>query len=361
MYIPFAFVGQLPTASLDCSPIKGGNAFQYYYNNVLYIQHQLNSETFEINRNLNNADVLVVGAGGTPSGRAGAGGGGVIYSSSVTLLAGSYTAVQGVSTTDTAKSSSLSGPLGFSMKVAGGQNNNTGTGSSGGGGNDLQYGGSGIPGQGYNGGNGRFTSPFGTSGGGGGAGAPGQDAPAGVGGNGGIGVSVPIFLRFGENGYFGGGGGGGTNSTATAGNGGLGGGGRGGQLNVGGANGGSGTGGGGGGKNPNGFGGTGGSGTILISYSSSLDCFGFNDYTWWTSCCDGTTKYLMAIASGSSVAVSSSVIYNECAGVCVRYSSSVSQYALPSGSACYTFNQNADWYGVGDNQCSRCISQHTCP
>ena len=376
MYIPYSYFGSENDCYLCKIPNLATQTKELYTGSILYIQHSIPSSSFEIIKDIPSASFLIVGSGGSPglvagaasAARGGGGAGGLFFTSSIYLKQGRYNAIiglpYGTGVQQSLKSSSFSGPE-ISFSVAGGADSVASalrTGASGAGGNDIQTGSAGIPGQGNKGGDGRLTGPFGTSGGGGGYSFAGQDAPAGVGGNGGDGLYVSIFSRWGASGWFAGGGGGGCSGTQAAGTGGLGGGGQGGRTAQGGSSGAPGTGGGGGGKNPNGFGGTGGSGDILISYEAPISCMNFDDYTWWTSCCDSSKKYMMAISKNSSIAASGSVIYNTCESLCMSFSSSVNDGALPSGSACYDFNANRDSYGYGGSaDCIRCITLRPAP
>lgn len=239
------------------------------------------------------AEVLIVagGGGGGQSGNpnegaAGGGAGGLVYVSSTTLSAGSYTITVGA---------------GGGVGSAGGNNNGinggnssfstiyVGLGGGGGGAHDLNgsSGGSGggaggtnvvtspgsatQPGSGGfgNAGGGNYTGPNYAGGGGGGAGAAGGPAiatvaPASGGGTGGIGRAYSIS---GTTTYYAGGGGGGDKQTNSA-AGGLGGGGTGGKASAVGQPGTPNTGGGGGGAASSGIGaGIGGSGIVIISYT----------------------------------------------------------------------------------------------
>ncbi|OGM96253.1 MAG: hypothetical protein A3B86_03885 [Candidatus Yanofskybacteria bacterium RIFCSPHIGHO2_02_FULL_38_22b] len=230
-----------------------------------------------------NIEYLVVGGGGgggwsdnaTPAG--GGGGAGGMSEGSMSLSVGiqPITIGSGGSTENNGGDSSL-GPYVISKGGGGGPLNwttnlawNTGkTGGSASGGVRGAPGGSGIPGQGNNGGSG-FPNPWG-GGGGGGKATSGSNAPDCRGGDGGIGKENTIdgTSKF----YAGGGGGGGCNSANGSGNGGTGGGGGGGVGSTGwaGIPGTDGRGGGGGGgaggtgvANP---GGRGGSGIVIIRY-----------------------------------------------------------------------------------------------
>lgn len=135
--------------------------------------------------------------------------------------------------------------------------------------------GTGIAGQGHNGGNMFGQAGVGPAGGGGGAGAVGGDASSGVAGNGGAGLSSSISGSAVT--YAGGGGGSVVSGTGTAGSGGAGGGGAGVSTAGVGVSGTANTGGGGGGSSGAFAGGNGGSGIVIIRYlTPAVDCTGGN-------------------------------------------------------------------------------------
>lgn len=232
-------------------------------------------------------DYLIVGGGGAGawngSGAGGGGAGGLIYKSSQSLSAGTYTVTIGAggaragSYGSQANNGSNSDVTGLGPAYgggAGGQDNSNGYsgGSGGGASGNYHSGGSGTGGQGNRGGS---TSVSSMGAGGGGAGAVGGDASSvyysfygynlDTAGNGGSGLAYDIS---GTTTYYAGGGGGGHAPDTPGGGRGSGGGGRGGANN--GAEGGSAfTGGGGGGSNPTysgDIGGGGGSGIVIIRY-----------------------------------------------------------------------------------------------
>ena len=235
-------------------------------------------------------EVLVVaGGGGAGGGGGGGGAGGLLYVSSVGVSQGTgYTitvGAGGVGYNSNTAGTNGSNSSAFGLNAIGGAGGSgmvnaqaSLIGGSGGGGTINTTAGSGILGQGNNGGAGgqHSTQVWSVGGGGGGAGAVGQnfngrgtDLP----GNGGIGLPYSIS---GFSTYYAGGGGGGTQAgSQNGGTGGLGGGGNGGQGDPGslvgfGQNGVSGLGGGGGASNEGGgvFGkaGNGGNGIVIVRY-----------------------------------------------------------------------------------------------
>jgi hypothetical protein len=247
-----------------------------------------------------NIEVLVVaGGGGGGNAIAGGGGaGGLIYSNSYPLGAGTTTVTVGFGGAGGATSINSPGSKGsnsvFGSLTAvgggGGSGYNTmaaGSGGSGGGGmknvsGGVYPGGAASPaGQGYAGGEAVAGGNY-PGGGGGGAGSLGSNGiPTTTGGEGGVGLEYAQFATVGGDtnypGWFAGGGGGGTYNGGTPGNGGKGGGGRGGTTT--GANRGSpgqpNTGGGGGSGHHNvsnyGGGGMGGSGIVIVRYLSETN------------------------------------------------------------------------------------------
>jgi hypothetical protein len=180
---------------------------------------------------------VVVGAGGTnPANNRGGNGGNSVFSN-VTAIGG-----------------------------GGGGNYSIGGGLNGGSGGGAEYNnntpGTGIAGQGNNGGFGSGSGPNYGAGGGGGAGAVGGSGGSSFGGNGGAGLSSLIS---GSSVFYGGGGGGSTYQGGTPGSGGVGGGGAGSVANA--TSGQNNTGGGGGGGERSGsVGGAGGSGIVIVRY-----------------------------------------------------------------------------------------------
>ncbi|MCX5792529.1 MAG: hypothetical protein NTY45_10030 [Elusimicrobia bacterium] len=230
-----------------------------------------------------SVDYLVVGGGGSGGGgwQGGGGGAGGLLTGSLTITAGAKTVTVGAGGTGGGTPSASSGGnstfdsitatgggYGAGEPMGGGQNPANG-GSGGGGSHGALSGpafvGTGIAGQGNNGGQGISdgTAPgYYIGGGGGGAGAAGQNALYAKGGDGGAGIANSIS---GSSVYYAGGGGG-SRRGGTAGAGGTGGGGNGGTT---GANGTANTGGGGGagnGSNGTGVSGSGGSGIVIIRY-----------------------------------------------------------------------------------------------
>ena len=230
-------------------------------------------------------DTLIVAGGGNGGVRGGGGGGagGVLYTPSTVSSGATYPVVIGAG----GGNASSIGADTLALIASGGGYGGTdsggvgGSGGSGGGGTWNELGGSGISGQGYNGGSG-FRS-FGTvrGGGGGGAAQVGYNTQDSRGGNGTSTFNDWLSAAsLGENvdsiRYIGGGGGGASNNTSggsTSGGaeGGLGGGGDGAQLGVNGLGNTGGGGGGGGGTsiNNNGSAGTGGSGLVIVRYLKS--------------------------------------------------------------------------------------------
>jgi hypothetical protein len=225
------------------------------------------------------ASYLIVAGGAGTCGRGGAGAGGLLSGSSLTIDTNSiYLVTVGAGGTGTAGGSTASavgGNSAFSMvtttAVGGGSggttaNTNGASGGSGGGGTvGTGTGGAGTAGQGNAGGNGGAFSGNFTSGGGGGAGAAGQAGQVGAGGAGGVGVSSSISGTA----TFYAGGGGGHADTSASGVGGNGGGGAGALGDANGTNGTANTGGGAGGSNPTTKFAQGGSGVVIISYPGS--------------------------------------------------------------------------------------------
>ena len=246
------------------------------------------SGTFVTNRDMDVEYVVVAGGGGASQGAGGAGGyrssvsgessgGGASAENPIRLTAGnSYQVIVGAGgAAEGGGNPPVSGnPSSFAgiLSVGGGssaftfiaQDGGSGGSASGNSTGAFQIGGSGVTGQGYDGGDGPDNSGTGyrAAGGGGGAGAPGGTGIAGSSGpagDGGDGVQSSIT---GSAVYRAGGGGGAGLNGPSAGSGGLGGGGNG--VSTGnGQNGTAYTGGGGGGGND---GGNGGSGVVIIRY-----------------------------------------------------------------------------------------------
>jgi hypothetical protein len=183
----------------------------------------LSSDTLTvINGSTDNAEILLIGGGGNQSngnsnsGGGGGGAGGVIVQSSVSLTPGTYPVVVG--------SAGGNSSIFNNIEAVGGGGGQTwyfdaaGNGGSGGGGDWNSPGGTGIPGQGYDGGSGyRF---YATIIGGGGGGANGPGASAGNGSSGGAGIELLEWANAtstGVNGYYAGGGGGGLSNGGTSG------------------------------------------------------------------------------------------------------------------------------------------------
>lgn len=230
--------------------------------------------------------VVAGGGGGGPGGGASGGGGaGGLLTSTLSVTTGTYTVTVGAAggaSGGTGSNSVITKETALVTAIGGGPGGNFiawnsaavgGGGGSGGGGPGNFYsaiaGGTGISGQGNNGGNGiAFGSGSYKAGGGGGAGAVGGTATATVSGNGGIGIQSSIS---GTATYYAGGGGGAAineSGATTGGDGGLGGGGRGertGAVARSSTAGTTNTGGGGGGGN----GAAGGSGIVIIRYSDT--------------------------------------------------------------------------------------------
>jgi hypothetical protein len=241
--------------------------------------------TWTVPTGVTSVEVLVVAGGG--GGSAGGGGaGGLLYEAShaVTPSANLTLTVGGGGAKGTPTSSngadganSVFDTITASGGAKGAKQNTDGfSGGSGSGsgsdGTNPRYGGSGIVGQGKDGGDdGTIASPY-PSGGGGGAGVAGGDGSVTKAGNGGNGLEYSQFASVGGNpaGWFAGGGGGGMAAPGSGGTGGSGGGGNGvgntGTANSGVAN----TGGGGGGGGSAATAGDGGSGIVIIKYEAPV-------------------------------------------------------------------------------------------
>ncbi len=224
-------------------------------------------------------EVLVVAGGGGGGCHSGGGGGagGVKYSTSHAVAAGNTSVTVGSGAAGMAASSYTpisGGDSAFGALTAnggGGGSRRDGAinaypgGSGGGCGSDKTTVGTGMTGQGSNGGIGYGSNPY-CGGGGGGKVSTGSPATSAGGGNGGAGAQYTVFPVAGSpTGWFGGGGGGGRLNAGTVGAGGAGGGGAGSATGVG-VNASSNTGGGGGGGGPSSAGGAGSSGIVLVRY-----------------------------------------------------------------------------------------------
>jgi hypothetical protein len=299
------------TADLSWGVIKatGGQVSIINDGGTFYAVHTFNlSGTFEV---LTDVDVeyLVVaggGGGGAPSTNSGTGGGGAgglltnVGTSTLSLTADTYTITVGDGGLQNTNGddSSLDTLFTATGGGRGGYGTSTGTrtggnGGSGGGGagtfSSTNYlGGTGILGQGFDGGTAQSSTSSADAqvgGGGGGAsevGGDGSGAPStGIAGDGGDGLEININ---GTPTYYAGGGGGGkrTSSGGSAGTGGLGGGGNGGANTDIGGNGTPNTGGGGGGVGPSASSaGLGGSGVVIIRYE--IDEPGDYEVEWFLS------------------------------------------------------------------------------
>jgi hypothetical protein len=241
-----------------------------------YRIHTFDSSGTLVNATNTNIEILVVAGGGGGAAFTGGGGGagGLIYDSSYSVTAKSYTVTVGaggsgqIGTANPGNGSDGQNSN-FDTLTAiggGGGGTNSGTGrnggSGGGAGHNNTTGGTGTIGQGHDGIGGHTTAPNYGAGGGGGAGTVGGTPTNTAAGNGGDGLSYSIS---GSSVYYAGGGGGGTYMGGTLGQGGLGGGG-----NAPAENATPNTGGGGGGQRNNlANGGNGGSGVIIIRYLSA--------------------------------------------------------------------------------------------
>jgi hypothetical protein len=244
------------------------------------------SGTFQVLSGTKNIEVLVVaggGQGGNGSTAGGGGAGGVVYSSSLSVSAGSYTATVGATSSSVTNYGATGNPSSFPGLTtalgggggAGGPAGYPGAGGSGGGAGPASPVGAGTPGQGNPGGSGLYGSvpTYYADGGGGGAGSAGGNSPSPTaGGSGGSGVAYSISGSSVT--YAGGGGGGGWSrpgaDAISPGPAGPGGGGVGYPSNRSPSpvqNGTNGLGGGGGSGNSSG--GLGGSGVIIIRYATS--------------------------------------------------------------------------------------------
>ncbi|MEK6959413.1 MAG: glycine-rich domain-containing protein [archaeon] len=246
-----------------------------------YTIHTFTSNgTFTVNGDL-NVEILVVaggGGGGAADQGGGGGAGGLIYMSSQ-IVNGAKTVVVGTGglggTINTKGANGNNSSFDDNVAIGGGggscnQQGPTGNGGSGGGAGFGKSAGTGILGQGNNGGASYAGANYG-AGGGGGAGGIGANGSGSVGGNGGVGKEYSQFASVGGSpaGWFAGGGGGSIYSSGTPGVGGSGGGGNG--STGAGANAVANTGGGGGGgerASGGGVGGAGGSGVVIVRYLS---------------------------------------------------------------------------------------------
>ena len=260
----------------------GGTKYTYIdpETSINYTVHKYTSDgSFILFNNTINVSALVVAGGGGGSGSRGSGGGagGLIYSDSLTLTAGTYTVIVGLGGFGGVGASGFAGgSSNFSGLNAvgggfGGYSVPGGSGGAGGGSTDGVVAGYGFAGQGFDGGVGTTDANYG-GGGGGGASEIGGNGSGANGGDGGDGLNYSIS---GSNLYYAGGGGGGGYASCIVGNGGLGGGGAGGAAggNNAGIAGTANTGGGGGGGHyqtgaP--AGGAGGSGVVIIRYETPI-------------------------------------------------------------------------------------------
>lgn len=278
-----------------------------------------------------NGKVLVVAGGGSGAGGegngngvGGGGAGGLLYTDTYSLAAGSYTVtvgdggtagsggVSGTSTSGNNGGNSVFNDITATGGGGGGKSytgtpevgKNGGSGGGGGGeGTNTKAGGTGIVGQGYAGGTGQGDSPYRGGGGGGSAAVGVSGATSGNGGAGIADASIGGLLAMtssGVSGYIAGGGGGGSFNTGTPGTGGSGGGGNGENGSDAGIAGTANTGSGGGGAGsptagtgPNG--GAGGKGLVLVTYpTASFTHTGGNSTgtsgseTWVKFTADGT-------------------------------------------------------------------------
>jgi len=268
---------------------SGGIIDTYTVDGVNYKSHTfLTSGTFVTTGGI--ADVLTIAGGGGGGGpiSGGGGAGGMVVSTNVTLPSGSLTVTVGgggtggyntnIGSVTTGTNGSNSSINTISSTGGGTSQNYEGTGIDGGSGggsprdgwnNGTITPGSGVSGQGNDGGVGSATGGgdgYGSGGGGGGAGSVGGDAASGVGGDGGDGLSN--LYRTGVNVTYAAGGGGGTyNGTGGTGGSSIGGDGSNGGSNTqtsGSTN--TGSGGGGGGYSSYRTGGNGGSGIVIVRY-----------------------------------------------------------------------------------------------
>lgn len=239
------------------------------------------SGTFTPLEDLTEVDYLVVGGGGAGGYYVGGGGGGGGFRTTISPSGGGTTGEAKLSLTGSTAYTVSVGAAGNESvfhtitSAAGGHGGGSGNGGSGGGGRGYPSGyataGTGISGQGYNGGNAYYSSQsesYCAGGGGGGAGGGGSSANSGAyGGYGGAGAPALIT---GSITYYAGGGGGSVGYQKATATGGIGGGGNGGERS--GAAPVSGTantgGGGGGGIGPNYNGAAGGSGIVIVRYKA---------------------------------------------------------------------------------------------
>jgi hypothetical protein len=250
---------------------NGGTVSTVIENGINYRVHTFTSSGTLTVLSAGIVEVLTVaggGGGGAYAAGAGAGAGGVLFNTDYSVTTGNKTVTiggggAGQDYTVTNPSNGSNSVMDSLTAVGGGYGgqgwggNVGGNGGSGGGGAGYDgtqgtfttAGGTGTPGQGFNGGIGRgISGNRGAGGGGGGAGLPGGDSTTNSGGDGGNGRQISIN---GTATYYGGGGGGGDYGSANGGQGGLGGGGNvsgGNGSGVPGGNGGTNTGGGGGGS-----------------------------------------------------------------------------------------------------------------
>lgn len=258
-YVPFSAAGYAKVSSYTGSPTVG----TYTDTGVTYTTYQWTSGTGTITFSGSGGyvDLLLVGGGGGGCQRGGGGAGGMLFLQKIYVPGGSaITATVGNGGPyNTAGGNSSFGQY---VVIGGGKANHTANendafgGSGGGAPYGPQFGGVGVPGQGYKGGNGVGSVNGGA--GGGGAGAAGTNSTSNSGATGGNGAANSIT---GSSVTYAGGGGGATLGGGGA-AGGSGGGGAGGTT---GTNGTAGLGGGGGGAaNADSGAGSGGSGRVII-------------------------------------------------------------------------------------------------
>jgi len=239
-YDPQSQVGFLGGTSL---PALGGDVVIASGSKILHAFKTVGTSSFTmLNPAVTNVEVMVVaGGGGGGSSKAGGGGaGGLVYSSSFVITPGANLQViigngggRGVNGQNSVFDTITAFGGGYGGRIDAMTPGNGGSGGGAGGmhrsGDTATLGGTGVSGQGNNGGNNYPSQSLNSSegGGGGGAGGPGQDASATLnGGAGGSGSYYPQFSLLGGSpaGWFAGGGGKGVAYSGTPGPGGIGGG-----------------------------------------------------------------------------------------------------------------------------------------
>jgi hypothetical protein len=272
----FAIVPELSSSYTLDNCFSGGNVA---LDGDYCVHTFLANATFVVTQDI-TAEVLMVGGGGAGGGGwegAGGGAGGLVYNSSRNISSGSYNisiGQGGLPVSNMAGGKGLDSIFNGTIAYGGGGgatlNGNGSSGGSGGGGTRLLpegYKGTGVAGQGNDGGIKVSGCTYGGGGGGGGAGAVGGNNVLCTGGAGGSGLNYSIN---GTNTYYAGGGG--SSGNTAGGSGGLGGGGAGVGPNLAGYNGTNGLGGGGGGVRTQGYSaGYGGSGVVVIRYYALED------------------------------------------------------------------------------------------